>query len=1117
LIKPNIVYKRKTMSMKRVLLLFVLLLAVAFPVLAQTTHTVTGKILDEYGHGYSGASITVKGMQIGTLSDVNGDFMLDVPDGYNEFVIQAVGYTNTNAFETDGSVNVKLRAMSKQLEGPIMTAQTILKDKRELGYAATKVEHEELTEGGSTSAISALAGKAAGANITSSTGGPGGSSRMVLRGENSFMADNNPIYVVDGVILNNYDRTRSKLHNADNTFSQQNQVDFGNSANDISLDDIESEVVMNGVEATVLYGSMGAHGAVIITTKTGKHKVNGKKSKMEVTYKASYTQSDVLKYADLQHEYGQGNIYDRNATAASNRTSSWGLLFDGNLRPWGQAILGKQLVKPYSDEPNNMSNFFNHGKDLNNYVSVAGGGENSTYLLSINSLNSNGVVPNTFYNKYSVRFNGTIQLSNHFYSAVNVNYLNTYSRADNNGSGVGSAVSDLYNAPRDIPTWELQNYTNKYYAMDYYDNNGVERYGAYGANPHWVAKNYQNLNKSDRVLGDFKVGYKKGSFNFYDRVGIDVTADRSYYNTPIFDAQPTDPTYAGMTSSIFTVSPGTVSNASTVGSFISPGGYTQSNYNGIRLYNDLVGNYTHALSSNFGLNVTVGHNVTIMQDQTLEGIIYPATNGLLITNFYNLQNNVNPVIAYNNTVTQRMYGVYADVALNFQKELFVNLTGRNDWSSTLDANNNSYFYPGANAAWVFTERLNGGSFKEKVLEFGKIRIGAGGVGNSAVPYVNNAAGYAPGLISTQNGSVTTPFNGIPVYQVQNAFGAKGLRPEQTRELETGADLGFFKNRIGLSFTYYSRYTDNMIAAVPIAPSSGFSYNYQNVGDVTNKGEEITLKGTPIATRWGLKWDLFGTYTHNVNDVQSLTNNVNQIVLGGTQGMAIVAAVGHPYGTFYAQDIQYWQDPKTGNWHAVVNQATGLPVATTKPVYRGSFQPKFQASWGTSLNYKGIKLSVLFVTKQGGSFYSQQKMNMDMNGTSQETVVNNRQPYVWGNSVYQVANTNTYLANNTKFLPYTYYTSTEQQLGAQGLVDASFIKLQEAALSYKIPHKYYMHSVFGSLEAGIYGNNLFIWTTKSNHYGDPEEFSAGATGNGQGFNYIANMSLRNYGAFIKVTF
>ena len=1086
--------------MKRVLLLFVLLIMVGVSAFAQT-HTVTGKILDEHGLGFPGAGISVKGMVIGTVSDANGDFMLDVPDGTNYFIIQAVGYSQQTVKETDGVVSVKLRAISKELEGAIVTAQAFKREKREIGYSSTTINNEDLTVGSNSSAISGLAGKAAGVNISSSTGGPGGSTRIVARGEKSFLKDNNMLMVVDGVITNNFDRTQSKLSAASSAFNQLNQVDFGNSANDIDPDEIESITVLEGSSAAVLYGSAGSNGALIITTKTGKHNMSGKPSKMEITYKATYTQSDILKFADLQHTYGQGNIY--NGVSDDRRENfSWGYLFDGQLRPWGQVIEGKQMVKPYVDQPNNVRSFFEHGRDLNNFVSLSGGTATSTYYLSLNSINSTGVVPNTFYNKYSVRFNGSTQLSNHFYSSVNINYINTYSRAENGGQSAGSVMDNLQETARDIPIWELKNYTNKFYSMQYYDTAGTERYGYYGGyykNPYWAAKYYDNRNQSDRVLGDVQIGYKKGSFNVYDRIGVDVSSNRSFYKTPQYNSLPVDAFYAG-------------------NNFVSAGGYTQSSDNAFRLYNDLIAVFTHELSPNFGINVTAGDNISMTHDITLAGVIDPGTNGLVIPAYYNLQNNKGPIIAYNNTLNRRTVGLYSDIGLNYQKELFLHLTARNDWSSTLDPNNRSYFYPGASASWVFTERLKESGFKDKVLNYGKVRMSGGGVGNDAVAYANNNAGFTQGAITTGFGSIVPPFNGVPAYQITGTFGDKLLKPEQTREFEIGTDLAFLKNRISLSFTYYNNLTHNLVSAIPLPASTGFSATYVNVGDISNKGIELTMRGTPISTKYGLKWDLFGTYTRNTSNVNSLTGNVDHVVVGGFNGMDIVAAVGHAYGTFYANDIQTWTDPKTGIVHTVVDQATGLPVATKTPKYLGSFQPKFIASWGTEVTYKGLKLHALFTTKQGGQFYSRTKSTMDFNGTSQETTVNNREAYVWNGSVYNVANTNIYLPNTTKFLPYTYYTSVQgQNLPGRFLVDASFVRLQELSLSYQIPQKYYKKTPFGGLEAGIFGNNLILWTAKTNQFDDPEQTSAGATGNGQGFNFTARPSLRNYGFYVKVQF
>jgi len=1073
--------------MKRVCSLVVVLLMFGIQVFAQNTHTVTGKVLDESGLGYPGAGITLKGTHIGTVTDINGDFLLDVPDGTgNILVVQAIGYNTKEVKETEQTMTIRLQTKARELEGAVVTAQAIKREKRELGYGSTTLNSDDLTSGSGTSALSDLEGKVAGANITSSTGGPGGSTRVILRGEKSIIKDNNALIVVDGVITNNYDRTKS---------DQLEQVDFGNSGNDLDPEEIESVTVLNGASGSVLYGAAGANGVILYTTKAGKHReTNSKKpTKIDITFKTTYTQSDILKYADLQNSYGQGNIYD--GIANDRRENfSWGEPFDGQLRPWGQVIDGKSLVKPYSAQPDNIKSFFNHGQDLNNFVSLSGGNETSTYFLSINSMNSSGVIPSTFYNKYSIRFNGTTQLSNNFYSAINVNYINSYSRAEAGGQNSGSVLDNLYETARDIPIWELNNYNNPFYSMSFNDQNGIERYGYYGAyykNPYWVANNYDNRNRTDRMIGDVKLGYKKGEFDVFDRVGVDVTSDRSTYKTPAINSQPVDPFYTG-------------------DNFTNAGGLSQVNYAGLRLYNDLIANWKHELSNNFGINVLAGHNMTVQNDASLIATIDPGTNGLVIPNYYYFTNNTGPITVTNPITQARRFGVYSDITLNYQREIYLDLTGRNDWSSTLQQDHNSYFYPGASGSWVFTERLKG-NFKDKVLNFGKIRAGASGVGNDAVPYANNTHGYYQGAISSAFGSIVPPFNNQPAYQIASTLGYPGLKPEQTHDYEVGTDLSFLRDRISVSFTYYSSITKNLITNVPVAPSSGFLSQYENIGDISNKGEELTIRGTPISTKWGLKWDLFGTYTHNLSNVVSLTNGLSEVSLGGYSGMDIVAAVGHPFGTFYANDIQYW------NGHPVVSATTGLPIATTNPVYLGSYQPKFQASWGTDLSYKGLKLHLLFTTKQGGEFYSRNKMDMDFNGTSTETTVNSRNPYVWANSVYQVGATTNYLKNTTPFSPYQYYTNTEANLPAQGLVNASYVKLQEATLSYRIPQKYYKNTVFGSLEAGIFGNNLLLWTAKSNKYDDPSETSAGATGNGQGFNFTAAPSLRNYGGFLKVTF
>ena len=1089
--------------MKRILLQLALLLLIGFSAQAQT-HTVTGKVVDEHGQSLPGVEVAASGAGAATETDANGDWLLEVPDGVMAFYVQAAGYNAKSIEDSSQFILIQLAAASKSQDGNIVTALGAVRDRNEVGYNAQTLNSADINDGGNVSVISALAGKVTGADI-SSTGGYGGTSSIVLRGAKSFLQDNNALIVVDGVPINNMQRTASFL-GISNIY---NQVSFGNGANDINPEDVESVTILEGAAAATLYGSAGANGAVMITTKSAK--TGGKSKKMEVTYKMAYSQTEVLKVPDVQHIYGQGDVYsglsDYRAT-----NYSWGTPFDNVLRPWGQIINGKQLVKPYSDQATNINDFFNYGNALNNYASVKGGGEKTTYFLSLDAVNSTGVIPNNYTNRYSARFNGSAELSNNFYSQLNVNVMNSQTRAEYEGDGgtTGNAgvMENLLNIPRDIPVNELSNLTNPFYSMNFIDTSGARKYGYFSskyANPYWSAQDFSNINTSNRVTGDLKFGYKHFGIDIFDRIGVDINSDNAAFQTPQYLVTAADQ------SSIY---PGT----SYVGtSYTSNGGYAQAQYNGSRIYNDLIGNYKNSLTNDIGLDATVGTSLSMSHDAVLNSVINPLTSGLVIPNYYNFSNTAGPISSSNLTYDNNIFGIFGDFRFNYRHEYFLELTGRTDWSSTFNYSE-PHFYPGANLSWLFTERLNS-RIKDKWLNYGKIRFGAAGAGTGAVPYANNNAGFAQLPISTANGSVVTPFNTIPAYQIQNTFGDQSLRPELTREYEVGTDLAFLRDRITFSFTYYNSYTYNLIAAVPTAPSSGFAYNYANVGDVTNKGEEIAFRAAPISTKWGFRWELFGNYMHNVNDVVSLSNNQSYVTLGSADGMQTVAAVGHALGTFYGSDIAYWQNPKDGSWHAIVDPNTGLPVATTKGVFKGSYQPKFVASWGTTFNWAGLKLNVIFATKQGGQYFSNNKMLEDVNGTAQETTINNRNALVWANSVNQIGSTNNFVTNTTKYLPYDYFVNEigGKVLPAQGLVDASYIKLQEISLTYRIPRKYYNKSPFGALEAGLYGNNLFIWTPKSNHYDDPEVATAGFTGNNLGINYSAAPSVKNYGFMVKVTF
>lgn len=1088
--------------MKKTLMSLIVLLFVGVHLAVAQSRMVKGKVLDEKGLGYPGAGVSVKGAQIGTVTDIDGNFQIDVPNANNVLIVQAVSYATQEVNITaGGNVTVRLAPASRELQGTVVTALAVRREKRELGYSATTISNQDLTAGNNVSALSALQGKVAGANITSTTGGPGGSTRVVLRGEKSLTGDNNAIMVVDGVIISNRDRTGA-AYDKNNLTDDLNQVDFGNSGNDINPDDIESVTVLSGPAAAALYGSIGSNGAIMITTKSGKNRTGNKKT--EVTFKSTFTLSDILKYPDVQHTYGQGNIYD-GLSNDPRENFSWGLPFDGQLRPWGQAINGKQLIKPYSDQPNNIKSFFNIGKTSDNYASIAGGNENSTYFLSLNAVNNTGVIPNTFYDKYSIRFNGSTQLTNKLFSSVSINYINTYSRVEAGGQASGSVYDNILQTARDIPIWELKNYNNPYYSMEYTDPNGIKRYGYYGAytkNPYWVADNYDNRNKTDRILGNLTIGYRSfDNIEVIDRLGVDVSADRSYYKAPKFNSIPFDP------SGLWDNYPQ-----------ISQGGYKEADLNALSLNNDLIATYKKDLSENLSMDILGGYNMRLSNTTALVANIDPGTNGLIVPGFYNFDNAQGPIQVTNTLTQTRSMGVYGSANIKYKNRLFAGITARNDWTSTLIEGNRSYFYPSVSGSYVFTEGVKG-KFKDKVLNYGKIRASYASVGTGAPAYANNNAAYTKAQVDGGFGpTVLFPFNGQPGYGIDNTIGAPLLRPERTNSYEIGTDLSFLNDLIAFSFTYYYNLTVDQIAAIPTPVSTGYNFRYVNLGSVENKGVEMTARITPIRTKSGFKWDLFGTYTQNMSKVLSLSEGVSRITLGGFSGMSIAAAVGRPYGAFYAVDLLH-----DDQGHVVVNgntgqKSSGIPLTTDQPVYKGTFQPKFIASWGTTLSFKGFTLNALFVTKQGGLYYSRTRSDMDFNGTAAETA--DRDPKIFPNSVYKNS-AGQYVTNTSvKYSPYYYYTTTLQNLYTPNLVDASYIKLQEVSITYSIPASLLRRTPFGGLTVGLFGNNLFIWTASSNKFDDPEENSSGVTGaagNAQGFNYTARPSIRNFGASIKVNF
>jgi len=1073
--------------MKKLLQSLFVLLLIAGSVMAQD-RTITGTVTSSDDKlPIPGVSVKVKDTQSGTITDANGKYSVSVPSSATSLDFTYIGYAQKTVKITSSNVyNVILTSDSQGLSEVVVTANAIKREKRTLGYSAPTLNNAELTSGQNPSVINSLGGKIAGVNITSSSNTPGSSSRVVLRGGSSISGNNQALIVIDGVPIDN-----SSVIGGSSSLAS---VDFGNRGNDINPDDVASVTVLKGPAAAALYGSRASNGALIITTKTG-----AKGAKPQITFSTSNTFSSVLKLPDLQNEYGQG-YYDEPGTNDFNTTYvndpkenwSWGAPFTGEIQEYGQSIGGVRLTKPYAAQKNSLRDFFDTGFATDNNLGFSGGGDKTTFYLGLNSLNSNSTFPGKkdVYNRYNVRFNGTAELSEKFTAAVSFNYAKSKSKQPNGGQDDGSIYNNVLQTPRDMPITDFKDLNNPYYGYGVSSPGTYGYYGAYSRNPYWLIENYENQNDVNRLTGNFTLNYKPASWlNITERLGLDTYTDRRLEKKPKFSFAPADDAdnyTAGSNSQV------------------SNGSYQISQYNVNEVVNDLMVTASKKFGEDFDVSLMVGNNIRMRNTSTN----ITATNesgGLVVPGWYNLANSNGPVDVVTDYISnRRLFGLYADLNVSYKNMLFLEATARNDWSSTLPVANNSFFYPSISGSFLFSEVLKKSSGFE-FLDYGKLRTSYAQVGNDTDPYQLFTT-FSRGEILGGFGSTTFPFGNVTALMAGSTLGNANLRPEKTSSFEIGTELGFLKNRLSVDFSYYINNSKDQILSIPIPNSTGYGFSVTNAGEIQNKGIELSLRGTPVKTSYGLSVELYGTFTQNRSKVVSLRDGLEQIAVGGYSGMSIVAAVGKAYGEFYGIT-----EAKDAEGRTIVDEDTGIPVNTTAAQYLGSYNPKYQASLGTNINYKNFSLGVLFDTKHGGVFYSRTRDIMAFVGTSAETG-GQRINTVFPNSVYLDANGNS-VVNTTGYNKQDYFPN---RADGANIVDATFVKLRTLSLGYTFTKEQLKSNRLSALSIGLFGNNLFIWTPESNQYADPEVNSAGA-GNAQGFDFSATPSVRNYGVNLKVSF
>ena len=1084
--------------------LFLLFLGVVFmssQIIAQMS--VSGTVSDADGEPLIGVNIVEKGTTNGTVTDLDGNYSIKVAEG-SKLVFSYVGY-DSQEFAAAATVNVVMLEAGI-LEEIVVTATSVERNAREVVYANQTVSSEDLNSSPNSGAISALQGKLAGVKIQQGSGNVGASTRIVLRGETSLTGNNNALIVVDGVPIDNSSQQGGQGSSTDGF------VDFGNRGNDLNPEDIESVTVLKGPSATSLYGSRGASGVVLITTKKGA--AGGKKFSVGLTTSTTFEKA----YVQLkrQNEFGQGYATcdcDPN-DLWSGENFSWGPRFDGVVRPWTSPVLidtdgdgtGDEyqfLSRPFSAVDNQLESYFDLGRTTNTSVNFSGGNDKYTYYASYTNTNADGIVPSTFLKKNGFNLNASAQFSDKLKSnfGVNLGFINQKASSEGNtfSSGIPNGYFYAVQTPVNIPFNELRDYNSPFHGFDGY-------YGAFTINPYFILNESSLTNAVSNVRGNYDLTYTPiEGLSLTGRVGANFVNSTIEEKLPVFEYADHAIWVNNQQLDVYT------------GREQSSGFYRKTNQTNVNL--DLTGQATYqkdfGSSGDFSLLATAGYNFF---QRTTEQTSGETVGGITIPGFYTLANSVQAPLAQNQSSKYRIMGAYGNASFGWRNMVFVEYSARNDWSSTLPEGNRGFFYQAGGLSFIASELIP----KNNALSYMKVRLSAGTTGKDA-PLYALASTYIPVNTLVDFGdpdhNLTAPVNGQAIYTASNRIGNPNLEPELALTIEAGLDVSFYKNRISAEYTYYNTSNKNQIVLVNLPESSGYVDAFQNVGEISNIGHELTVKVNPIpASLKDVKMNLFWNFAKNKSEVIKISEDSDELDIRSFGGfgnagiISLVAAEGLPYGTFKA--LEYKRDP---NGNIVVNPNNGQPLLTDDQTYQGSYQPDFITSFGTDLGWKGIRANILFDVRKGGQYFSYTKGLSEFNGTASTTTLNDREAFVVEGSVVEVDNgdgTFSYVENTQPVTVYNYITN---QPGGNDLVDASFIKLRELGLSYTLPGKLFENNPLSSITVGFVARNLKFWLADENTFADPEVNGVDGTGNGVGIESHATPTSRSYGFKIDVKF
>lgn len=992
-----------------------------------------GKVTDK-STGELLSDVTIKIGSTNMVTNNEGYFETSLPQGKYILAVSSVGYTDTiidgvdikkdKPFET----YISLSRGNSSLNEVVVTALGIKKEKKKLGYAVQEIKGDELNVAKGTNMLAGLQGKVAGLNMTQASTGIANSVRIVLRGESSLNINKNQaLIVVDGMPINNSSGTAG---------SSDLPVDYGSGGAEINPNDIESISVLKGPNAAALYGSRAASGVLVIKTKKA-----GFSKRLGVTVNSNAVFDRVLKLPEFQNEYGGGtgvglDYYSYgdgpDGPNTSNSGHNWGAPFEGQSfvqygSPFDEST-GKRISTPWVAHPNNVKDFYETGKTFTNTVSVYKTGDIGSFRASYGNLNQTGILPNTELHRHQFNVNTTINVSSKLSFNANMNYINAYS--DNLpvvGYGSGSPTYNFLWFERNADINWFKNYWVK-------GKEGIKQdyYFTWGDNPYMTMYEQLNGMKRNRIFGNVYLNYDiTDKLSLMVRTGIDYSGDIRNSRRPI-------------------------------GSVVAINGLVRrQDYTYFERNSDFLLSYNNnKFLENFHWSASIGGNN--LQINTYSNTV--TANGILIPNVYNLGNaSSRPAIVETNTL-KSVNSVYAVGDIDYKNQLFLQLTARNDWSSTLPKPNNSYFYPSISLSAIASEIFN---INRQWLNFWKLRASFASVGNDTDPYQTEA--YYD--YSTLPGTVTLPST------LPNA----DLKPEITTSYEAGTEFKIFNNRVGVDFSYYFTESRNQILRSPLAVSSGYAAQVMNAGKIQNRGFEVALSVQPV--KGVFNWDITFTGSHNKSKVVELAEGVNSYIMATGQNATVEARVGGQMGDIYGVGFSRNEEGK-------IIYKDGVPVFSSTTLKIGNYNPDFIAGIRNGFQYKALSLSVLFDGRFGGTIYSYSH-SAGAEAGSLTTTLPGRKEGIVGDGVVKNSD-GSYSTNTVNVAAYTYYRGYYKRPNVEAnSFDAGFIKLREVILAYNVPVKLIAGGPFQSVQVSITGRNLLLFAKAPGI--DPETaFVSGST-------------------------